>query len=212
MQSRYREVCGQLKSPHFFTGHAPDSMRTFSMLEWNWSVLNPNLRQQQKRGMCVWVAIRFGVVKQEPWIHCSSNRKHLPFLSLTGDMSSNQGIHEKGGFPFSWSKPKSNHNYWIKFRETHVDEWSNSIPWSAVWSYLRKSSNCRVGERIRCTTNKWDYHKYISLWYSPQKSGDTMKAKLSLYYVAWPKETRRTHGCTLKRRRKKGTAHTHPYM
>lgn len=53
MQSRYREVCGQLKSPHLFNGHTPDSMRTFSMLEWNWSELNPSLWQQERRGMCM---------------------------------------------------------------------------------------------------------------------------------------------------------------
>lgn len=77
MQSRYREVCGQLQSPHLFTGHTPDSMRTFSMLEWNWNELPWTFGS--KRGMYMWIAIRFGVVNQEPFNSLQLKHEGFPF-------------------------------------------------------------------------------------------------------------------------------------
>lgn len=43
------------KSPSFHWAHP--RLRTFSMLEWNWSELNPNLWQREEECVRMWIAI-----------------------------------------------------------------------------------------------------------------------------------------------------------
>lgn len=184
MQSRYREVCGQLKSPHLFTGHTPDSMRTFSMLEWNWSELNPSLWQQERRGMCmncqkVWSA--------EPGAINSPQLKHdgsplpLPYRTVLKPRTKWKGV------DFLFLGPNQRAVTTIGYNSKEPISDYQLQPAGQLYTPYRSSSRRWVRKGSECTANKWGSHRNVSPWWS-FKSGD-VKAQRRLECVAWLRET-----------------------
>lgn len=109
------------------------------MLGWNRSELKPNkplaarAREERERESPCGLELNG---KPEPLMHCSSNMKDFPFLSLLEELSSNQEVNKRGGgdFLFLGLNQRAILSTELEFKGTCVEEWSNSAPSSAVRS------------------------------------------------------------------------------